>query len=214
VRMKINRIIIFANGALSTPFLKEIQINDYIIGVDRAAYWLIEHGIIPDVAIGDFDSVTKQEFTKIKSSIKHLLVFPAKKNETDLALAIAHAITKHPSEIHIYGSLGTRLDHSLVSIQMLEALSKQGIRAAIYDAKNMITVVDSQLSILKHSNFRYFSILPVTTTATISITGCLYPVKKTVVSRGESIGISNEIIGEKADITVHSGIIYIIRSRD
>ncbi|MBI4058148.1 thiamine diphosphokinase, partial [Candidatus Gottesmanbacteria bacterium] len=55
---KAERIVIFGNGRLLVYYVRQIRKSDYIIGVDRAAYWLITHGVVPNVAIGDFDSVS------------------------------------------------------------------------------------------------------------------------------------------------------------
>ena len=89
-------ILIFGNGKLSKKFLQEIHEGDYVIGVDRAAYWLIRQGRIPDVAIGDFDSVTKKEFGLIKKSIKTIKTYPKEKNSTDMELAMMHAKSLDP----------------------------------------------------------------------------------------------------------------------
>lgn len=51
----------------------------FVIGVDRGALTLVEHGICPDIAIGDFDSVTESEFAKIKDSALELVQLPSEK---------------------------------------------------------------------------------------------------------------------------------------
>ena len=47
------KITIVANGYLDQDFLRAISAVDLVIGVDRGAYWLLEHGITPQIAIGD-----------------------------------------------------------------------------------------------------------------------------------------------------------------
>ena len=62
---KINRILIFANGMLFPSCLTEIKKNDFIIAVDGAAIWLFNQHVIPNAAIGDFDSVSLEELKQV-----------------------------------------------------------------------------------------------------------------------------------------------------
>ena len=78
----------------------------FVIGVDRGALTLVEHGICPDIAIGDFDSVTESEFAKIKDSALELVQLPSEKDETDTEVALNVAMTKEATDVRIYGSLG------------------------------------------------------------------------------------------------------------
>ena len=60
----IHRIIIIANGIVYPEICNDVVKTDYIIGVDRAAYWLIQHRIVPNVAVGDFDSTCSDEMAQ------------------------------------------------------------------------------------------------------------------------------------------------------
>ncbi len=69
---------------------------DVVIGADRGALALANHGIYPDVAIGDFDSVTESELNQIRSCSKHYQDFDAiDKDYTDTELAFHTAIASH-----------------------------------------------------------------------------------------------------------------------
>ncbi|HIY93164.1 MAG TPA: thiamine diphosphokinase, partial [Candidatus Companilactobacillus pullicola] len=39
------------------------------VGADRGSLYLLEQGIIPDIAIGDFDSISKKEQRLLKENI-------------------------------------------------------------------------------------------------------------------------------------------------
>ncbi len=211
---QISRLLIFASGSLSLKTLLQITPSDFIIGVDHASYWLIQNKIKPDLAIGDFDSVTPKELEIIHSNSKNILTFPADKDFTDLELAVNKAISLKPKSIEIYGSLGTRLDHSLVSIQLLEKLLKNNIPAAIINDTNKCIISDSVTKIKKDKNYKYLSILPVAKNLIVSISGCKYPLKKAKITRSSSLCVSNKIVSNIATITVHHGLALIIQSRD
>jgi thiamine pyrophosphokinase len=210
----IKRIVIVANGNISETAISEIHVHDFVIGVDRAAFWLIEHGIIPDVALGDFDSTTDKELSVIKKKSKHVSIFPAKKDATDLELAIHQAILLRPKDVLIFGALGTRLDHTFIAVQLLEKFIGSGISAVIRDKKNECVLCTSKYILNKNDMYKYFSILPVTDNISVSITGCAYPLKHTSIQRSSSLGISNEFVSKNVSITVHRGMALVIRSSD
>jgi thiamine pyrophosphokinase len=68
--MERQSIALVGNGALQRSFIPLITSHSLIVGIDRAAFWLIEQGIMPHVAIGDFDSTSVGEFTEIQKNIQ------------------------------------------------------------------------------------------------------------------------------------------------
>ncbi len=205
------RIAIVAGGTLSKQFLSDIAKSTYIIGVDRGAYWLIVNGIIPDIAIGDFDSVSARELQVIRKNIRRVEEHPKEKDLTDMELAVVHAIKLRPKEIVIYRALGSRLDHTLANIHLLEKIHDSGV---IRDGNNEVRFASGRLVIRKESRYRYVSLLPVSKTIEVTLRGFLYDASHALIRRGQTLGISNEICGDKATIEVHRGRALVIRSRD
>ena len=89
---RINTIAIIGGGRLSKQFLREIAASEYIIGVDRGAYWLIANGVTPNIAIGDFDSISSKELEEIMKGVKTVKKYPLEKDATDMELAVEHAL--------------------------------------------------------------------------------------------------------------------------
>lgn len=207
------RIAIVGSGTLSEQFLKAIRKNDFIIGVDRGAAWLLDHGITPQVAIGDFDSVTKKELAQIKKSIQTVKLYPADKDFTDMELAVQYALKEKPGEVVIYGGSGTRADHTLGTFHLLEHFLNAGIAGRLIDEHNEVRLVAGMQKMQKGS-FQYISVLPFSESATISLTGFLYEVSRLPLKRGQTRGISNEFAKSKGIIDVHEGIVWVIQSRD
>jgi len=209
------RIIIVANGFLWNGIVKEITSSDFVIGVDRAAYWLIEHGVTPQVAIGDFDSTSRREFEKLKKIIPTVKKYSPEKDFTDTELALKYAIKQEPSSITIYGGSGTRLDHTIGTVQLLERCQKLCIPAVFRDMKNEAMVVGRGRTILKkREGSRYLSVIPITNSIQITLAHFKYEIAKITIYRGQTVGISNEFTGRQATITIHRGLAYVIQSRD
>jgi thiamine pyrophosphokinase len=212
--MEQKRIFIFANGLLHAEFLKDIIPSDMIIGVDKAAYWLIKKHVQVSIAIGDFDSVTEKELDIIKKNIPHIRSYPPQKDFTDLHLAFEYALEQNPKEIIMYGALGTRMDHSLASLFLLKKALMKKVPTKIIDTENELFLLESQCKIEKTRQYPYLSLLPFTDEIIVSIQGCAYDLIKRKIVQGESIGVSNEIKKSEAYIHVHQGIALVIRSRD
>lgn len=209
------RIIIVANGALHASILTSIQKNDIVIGVDRAAYWLLMHRIIPDMAVGDFDSCSTEELNMIKRKIKLVKSYVPEKDFTDTELAVELAIVKKPNEIIIFGGFGSRADHQLAAMHLLERCESAGVTASLKNRTNDVRVITRGRTILeKREGARYVSIIPITDEICVSLEHLKYTLKNTTIRRGQTLGISNEFIGVSATVRLSRGKAFVIQSKD
>ena len=90
------------------PFRTEEVI---FIGADRGALQLLEAGILPSEAIGDFDSLTQAEQYSMKQQVQKVTELQKGKDETDTHIAILTALDYKPDEVIVTGVTGGRLDH-------------------------------------------------------------------------------------------------------
>lgn len=210
-----NRVLIFAGGNIDPRFKEQIQPNDYIIGADRGALVLIEQGIIPDTAIGDFDSVSPEQLKTIKSICPQVTIVDAvDKDLTDTELAFDIALKRQPDEIVMLGVLGTRFDHSIANIQMMLRALQHQIASAIWDEHNYITLTGST-AVIRERDLKYVSLLPLTPEVTgITLDGFKYPLNNATIRMGQSLGVSNELAGAEGSIRIESGLLLIIQSDD
>lgn len=207
-------IAIVAGGALGGSILPQIRKAHAVIGVDRGALWLIQHAVTPDVAIGDFDSVTKAEKKRIHDRSDVYIEYAPEKDATDLELAINHALSQKPKEVMLFGVLGRRFDHAMGAVHMLLRLESHNIYGVIVDNFNKINIVRHQQTIVKESVYPYVSIIPVGLAVTVTLKGFVYDLVCKPLHAGASLGISNELSGKSATITVHQGLALVIRSSD
>lgn len=93
--------------------------GDNWVGVDRGVLTLIQNGMQPKMAFGDFDSVSNEELLIIEEKVKELNRFKPEKDETDMELALNWALEQNPEKIRLFGATGGRLDHLFANIQLL-----------------------------------------------------------------------------------------------
>lgn len=208
------RIVIVGNGTLSKKILAVIQPGDYVIGVDRAAYWLIREGRLPDVAIGDFDSVTEEELSQIKKSVPSIRQFSKDKDQTDMELAIQHAIRKRPMEVVVLGGTGSRLDHTIATLQLLDLLLTAKIPHVLMNETNKIRLIGRGKTVIEKASYRYLSILPYTKNIIFSLNGFRYDLVRKTLQQGITRGVSNEIQKAQGVIRIFSGKAWVVESND
>jgi thiamine pyrophosphokinase len=207
-------VAIVAGVPVAKKFLPAIRRSTVVIGVDRGALFLLRNKIVPDVALGDFDSVTAQEKARIKRSVKRFVFYPRKKDATDLELAVSYASALRPAEVVIYGALGGRFDHAIAATHLLLELHARGIVGSILDAQNEVRVVTGVHRVEIKKEYRYVSVLSMTKTAIVTLRGFAYEVRHTILRRGSTTGISNEVRKKSATVDVHKGKVLMIRSWD
>lgn len=211
---KVEQIAVVAGGSKPDEFVSEIKKADLVVGVDKGAYWLVNQVVKIDVAIGDFDSVTKEELQIVERNVKKIIKVTPEKDATDLELAIDYLIKLNPESVVIYGAIGSRFDQSLQSVYLLELLLSHNINAKIVNGTNEIYVTKSKLIFLTPLPFPYCSVVPISEKAVVSLSGFKYPLEREVLYRIHSRGISNEIIRSPAEVMVYNGTVAVILSRD
>jgi thiamine pyrophosphokinase len=118
-----SRIIIFANGDLPNPEKARalIRPDDFILCADGGTRHALALGLIPNLIIGDMDSTTFDLRPSTENGTTTPQI-PKDKNETDLELAIDHALTLNPDQILILAALGGRMDQTLANIALSQRL--------------------------------------------------------------------------------------------
>lgn len=213
--MPSKRVVIFAGGALSEEFLHLIDEDDFIIGADRGALFLVSHGITPDIAVGDFDSVSPEALKQIQEGSKQTITCdPIDKDLTDSEMALDLALGTQPESILLMGVTGTRMDHTLAGIQMMTRAMQRQVSCSLMDSHNYITLTGSQ-ALVEERGFTYVSLLPLTPEVTgITLQGFQYPLENATLKLGQSLAVSNRLKEESGTVTIQSGLLLIIQSRD
>lgn len=190
---------------------------DYVIAVDSGLEFLYRNRILPDLAVGDFDSVSSEtlQYFKAQRGVTFLKLNPMK-DDTDTEFAIRRAIEMGAEKIMLLGATGSRMDHVLGNIELLGIGLEHQIPIMMLDAHNRIRMVDRGIVIKKEEQFgTYVSLIPYTPKVNhVYLKGFLYPLSDYLLKGFCSIGVSNEIAGEEASIEFGEGILIVIESKD
>jgi len=187
-------------------------------GVDRGVYTLLSQGLQPQIAFGDFDSVTKDELSIIEAKVENLIKFKPEKDETDMEHALNWAIKQNPRMIRIFGATGGRIDHMLANLQLLinPLKNKANVSIEMIDQKNIVYVKQpGTYSIEKLESKKYISFIPMTNDVKgVTLKGFKYPLSDYRIQLGSTVCISNELVGDYGTFSFSEGILMIVRSTD
>ncbi|WP_243289917.1 thiamine diphosphokinase [Bacillus sp. FJAT-47783] len=210
---------IVAGGPIANiPNLKQYDHRDVRwIGVDRGVLYLLESGIIPDFAFGDFDSISEKERQRLNEMLTNINIFPSEKDKTDSEIGIDFALSqKNVHEIVLFGATGGRLDHLFGNVHLLFKALKKGAMAKIIDCQNEVSIYQSgTYTIEEQERYRYISYLPFSEEVTgLTLQGFKYPLINCHIKRGSTLCISNELIHSVGTFSFENGILMMIRSCD
>ena len=223
------QVLIITGGYLNIEFARQYTKTlsfDKVFAVDKGLEYADAIGIMPDFIVGDFDTVSKTLLETYEKRIEreqlHTKIerHPAKKDASDTELALQQAISERAEQITILGATGSRLDHVLANINLLIQSEKAGVPCYLVDETNRIQLLTSpgrHTCILekKNQHGRYLSVIPFTDRVSgVTLQGVAYPLKDRDLARESSLTVSNEIIDEKAYITLENGKMLVIESKD
>lgn len=167
-------------------------------------------GLTPDLVVGDWDS-GGHPVEGVPCA-----VLPAEKDLTDLQAAMELALSGGCTELVLCGCLGgRRLDHTVFNLLLLEWLKERGGRGLIVDGESETRLLDGEEVLLTGGpRYRYLSLAPLDRVLTgVTLEGVKYPLKNAVLTRGDTLSVSNEQTAPLARIAVGSGRALLIRSQ-
>ncbi|EKQ53997.1 MULTISPECIES: thiamine diphosphokinase [unclassified Clostridium] len=192
-------------------YLKEV---DSIIAADKGIECLYEYNIMPDLLLGDFDSVNSELLDIIKSKVKEVLQFPPEKDYTDTEIAIIEAIKRGAKKIYLFGALGSRIDHALGNIGLLLTAKKKGVSIEIIDNNNRLYLGEKQMKLFgKYGENISFHALS-NKVINFKINGAKYNLESYDMSLLDPRAICNEFLDTPIEISYDEGELLIIHSID
>ncbi|MBE6583795.1 MAG: thiamine diphosphokinase [Ruminococcaceae bacterium] len=205
------RAFIFGGGEIYAELMDERpEGQDMVVCADGGYENAGKLGAHINLLVGDFDSIGS-----IPSDVDEIVQVPAKKDVTDVQLAVKCAIERGANDIIIVGSTDGRLDHTLSLIAVLEDLWDKKIPAHVVNGKNRVRYIRDSGVILVRSAYKYFSVVALDRRVKgVTIEGGEYPLVKKDIERGFQYAVSNEITKNAALINVKKGAVYVIESRD
>lgn len=180
--------------------------EDFLIAADGGYASLEAAGIRPDLVIGDFDSLGHVP------EHPNVLTHSPIKDDTDLILALRWALERGWKRFELYGALGGgRLDQTVASFQTLLWLRAREARAVLVgDGWNVTVIENGCLRFPPEAKGRLAVFCAGPPCAGVTLRGLKYTLEDSVLTGSYPMGVSNEFIGETAEISVRNGTLYVL----
>lgn len=194
--------------------------EDLVIAVDGGLDYCAVLNIEPDLILGDFDSLSGEEYAAVEQLEQQIpervIRLQREKDETDGLAALQEGLKRGYREFRIYAGTGGRFDHTLANIQCLLYLKNRGAAGYLVDGTGMMLVIKDEAIHFKRNLKGTLSLFSmVEESKGVTIRGMKYELDRASVRNDFPIGISNEFIGQEAEILVEDGtLVCMLRYAD
>jgi len=208
------KYVIFLNGEYkySQEFMdKLVSENVVCFCADGGANFAFKYGKMPEVIIGDLDSIEKKVLEYYKN--KNILIkkFPKDKDFTDFEL-ILKEINKisgnknFVERIFVVGGLGKRIDMTLSNLFIMEKYKN-----LVFLQENEEIFYAEKSFVLKNKKEYEFSIIPISEKVEkLTLKGFKFETDRINVKRESSRLVSNVIVENEANVEFENGKLIII----
>lgn len=187
------------------------------VAADHGATFLLQKGIVPKYAVGDFDSSTVGEISGVSKRIDNVITVPAEKDFTDSQLALKTAIKNFEfDQINIYGATGGRIDHLLVNLFLGLELEFEKVieQVKLIDENNYMEFFKpGKHRIKKITNMKYVGFVNLEPIKNLNLVNSKYKLNNFSSQRSISFA-SNEFVEENINFDFEKGTVLVIQSKD
>ena len=207
------------NSDFALDFLKKKKEKVLYIAADRGLEFCSRNGLIPDWAVGDFDSVSPQVLKEFEQTegLKWKKLRP-EKDDSDTQSAVNLAMELGCESIEILGATGNRVDHVMANLGLLAYGCQKGIPITLVDDRNWISILRSPGTVIKREEQfgKFVSFFPFGgDVKDLTLQGFKYPLNRYHLPVFDSgLTVSNEIVEDEAVVEMSSGMMLMIMSRD
>jgi thiamine pyrophosphokinase len=195
---------IFGAGEM-TPLRSRPQDGDYVIAADGGWNACSSEGIVPDLLLGDFDSLdTVPDFHTVER-------VPVEKDDTDMMLAVKRGLALGHKEFHLYGGMGgRRTDHTVANLQALLYLAARDARGWLYGDGEVYTAIRNGSVVLSAQERGILSVFCLGGDAAgVTIRGAQYELENAVLTADFPLGVSNHFVGKDIEVSVGGGSLLL-----
>lgn len=202
--------LIIGNGLLlPTDRIRELMLGRKVVALDGAIVSCLQRAIIPNITLGDFDSLDKDiiDSTEKKHNIR--FIFLPDQNTSDLDKAIRYIAEFDPKSIIISQAIGNRLDHSLHNLRLLKRLDHLVNNMLIFTETEKICYLKNKSVVICAENPEPVALVSFPK-AVVSSKGLKYDMHEDTLEFAKRESTSNFLVNSSARITVNGEVLLII----
>ena len=188
--------ILLGGDLIRTPRLDRQVEGSRIIAADAGIGHARMLGLMPELWVGDFDSVPADLPADLAAVPRQ--VFPPEKDKTDGELAIAAALERGATSLVLAGAFGgKRADHAYLHLALSLRLAETGTKVLLTSgAQEGVPLLPGKAG-FDYADGTLFSVLGFSDLSGLTVSAAKWPLDHVEVAFGSSLTISNEVKSEK-----------------
>lgn len=219
------RIVIVADGDVDETALRRAATAEgdaqrpIVLAADGGALKAEAAGLPVDLVLGDGDSLDEADQRRLREAGTEVRLVAPEKDLSDAELCLREALALGATSIRIHGALGgTRPEHSLANVALLALPELAGLDVCVEHGAGVIRLFGSAEGPgaieLTGRIGDFVSLLPLAPEAQgVTTQGLRYPLHDEDLTYGPSRGLSNELLHDRARVTVRRGRLLVTQSQ-
>ncbi|MBA3952916.1 MAG: thiamine diphosphokinase [Rubrobacter sp.] len=205
------------NGSPDPPDLLRCVAGraDLVIAADGGALHALAAGVVPDLVVGDMDSLGDEGTRQIEARGASLERHPARKDKMDGHLAVLAARERGATDLDLLCAAGGRPDAVFALPHLLLAAEQLGARATVVAGWGEMFVVENGTRTVGGRPGESVSVFPVSGAAEgVTLEGFEYPLEGARIEAGDTLGFHNELLAGEARVAVKDGALFVIHETE
>jgi thiamine pyrophosphokinase len=211
--------LIFANGDMNDGPMVRRALDSagpcLVIAADGGARVALRFERMPDVVIGDMDSLSSLEVEGFEQRGASIHRHPPEKNETDLELALkfAAADERATDPIYVVGGIGNRIDQTLANIYLLALPELMGRAVSMVAGRQQVRLLRPGRHAITGRPGDTVSLLPIGGDVLgVQTESLYYPLRDETLAFGPARGISNVMVTDHAAVSLETGLLLLMHT--
>lgn len=212
-----DRAIVLANGEIGAAPVVRDRLAGWtdapVIAADGGSRYAEALGLRVDAVVGDLDSLDEGTGARLRAQGVDVERAPAAKDETDLELALLHAVERGATRIAVIGAMGGRLDMTLANVLLLAHPLLDGVRVELWHGEQTAWLIRPPGGDVNGGPGDTISLIPLGGDAHgVSTHGLAYPLRDETLAFGPARGVSNVFEGRDARVDLGGGLLLAVHT--
>jgi thiamine pyrophosphokinase len=188
---------------------------DLVVAADGGARYALEAGFVPDLVVGDMDSLGEDLAREAERRGASLERHPVKKDKMDGHLAVLATRERGATAADLLCAMGGRPGALLAVSHILLAAERIGLRSTVVADWGRMFVIEGGSRKMEGASQDSVSIFPLSGPAAgVTLEGMEYPLENATLEPGDTLGFHNELIGNEARVSVGKGALLVVQETE
>ena len=204
------KCIILANGKPPRKsIIQYFQNRNYstLICADGGANSALKMNLIPDVIVGDMDSISTESKRKFKTTSRFITI--KRQTDTDVEKCLKYVIKSGYTESVLTGVTGNRLDHTICNLGIVLKYYPQ-IGIALIAEDSFLKPYSGCVN-LRSFRAETISLYGFDKKTKLKSKGLKYPLNEIAIPFGEKESTSNVATKDEVELIIRNGVVFVIR---